>query len=85
MTDLRKGLSTDWTYPDHSTHTSSPQQHVEMTEKVDAMFARIPSLLLDGASDSASAGLSRTILRVNHRLTYWMREGKVLIGGKRDD
>ena len=83
MTDLRKGLSTDWTYPDHSTHTSSPQQHVEMTEKVDAMFARIPSLLLDGASDSASAGLSRTILRVNHRLTFWKRGDAVLIGKER--
>jgi hypothetical protein len=84
MTDLRKGLSTDWTYPDHNVRTSSPKLHVELTERVDKMFTRIPSLLLDAASDSASAGLSRTMLRINHRLTYWKRDGKVLIGGERD-
>ena len=84
MTDLRKGLSTDWTYPDHNVHTSDPKLHVKMTASVDAAFQRIPSLLLDGATDSPTAGLSRTMLRVNHRLTYWKRDGKVLIGGKRD-
>ena len=84
MTDLRKGLSTDWTYPDHSTHTSSPKLHVEMTEKVDAMFDRIPSLLLDAADpNSPTAGLSQTILRVNHRTTYLMINRKVLIGEER--
>ena len=85
MTDLRKGLSTDWTYPDHNVRTSSPKLHVELTERVDKMFDRIPLLLLDGASDGPTAGLSRAMLRVNHRLTYWMRDGKVLIGGKRHD
>lgn len=81
MTDLRKGLSTDWTYPDHNVRTSSPKLHVEMTERVDKMFTRIPSLLLDAADpDSPTAGLSRTILRVNHQLTYWQRDGKMLIG-----
>ena len=84
MADLRKGLSTNWVYPDHNVHTSDPKLHVEMTASVDKMFTRIPSLLLDGASDSASAGLSRTILRVNHRLTFWKRGDAVLIGEERD-
>ena len=85
MTDLRKGLSTDWTYPDHNVRTSSPKLHVELTERVDKMFDRIPSLLLDAADpDSPTAGLSQTILRVNHRTTYLMINRKVLIGGKRD-
>ena len=83
--DLRKGLSTSWVYPDHNAHVSNQDKAVEMTEAVDEMEKRIPDLLLDAADpESKTAGLSRTMLRVNHRLTYWKRDGKVLIGGKRD-
>ena len=56
-----------------------------MTEVVDGIEKRIPSLLLDGASNSATAGLSRTMLRVNHRLTFWQRGDVVLIGEERHD
>ena len=85
MTDLRKGLSTSWVYPDHNAHVSNQNKQVEMTEVVDGIEKRVPTLLLDAADpDSPTAGLSQTILRVNHRTTYLMINRKVLIGGKRD-
>ena len=85
MTDLRKGLSTSWVYPDHNAHVSNQNKQVEMTEVVDGIEKRVPTLLLDAADpDSPTAGLSQTILRVTHHTTYLMINRKVLIGGKRD-
>ena len=84
MTDLRKGLSTSCVYPDHNAHVSNQNKQVEMTEVVDGIEKRVPTLLLDAADpNSPTAGLSQTILRVNHRTTYLMINRKVLIGEER--
>ena len=86
MTDLRKGLSTDWVYPDHNAHVSNQNKQVEMTGVVDGIEKRIPTLLLDAADpDSPTAGLSQTILRVTHHTTYLMINRRVLIGEERHD
>lgn len=82
--DLRKGLSTSWVYPDHNAHVSNQDKAVEMTEAVDEMEKRIPDLLLDAADpESKTAGLSRTILRVRHHISYLMVNRQVLIGGEK--
>lgn len=71
----------DWDELD-SPPSVTPADQQRMTQRL-AEASPVPMLLKDALTDSETAGLARTMLRVGHRLTRWERNGKIVIGGTR--